>query len=108
MQKVPSATKCGPGRKHKGGKPGTRLTKQRRKSSALHALYAAWASKRVPKWDGPRDDKGAVFLIGKPYALEGVHPSAHEVVLEGWVDGDDFGYTVQRKWLAGISAQRGY
>lgn len=55
-----------------------------------------------------RDDHGVVCLIGKPYELDGVHPTSREVVLEGWVDGEQFGYTVQRKWLAGIYAQRGY
>ena len=55
-----------------------------------------------------RDEHGAYTLIGRPYELENVHPASHEVVLTGWVDGDQFGYTVQRKWLAGISAQRGY
>jgi hypothetical protein len=55
-----------------------------------------------------RDDHGAFCLTGKPYSLEGVHPTSREVVLTGWVDGEQFGNTVQRKWLAGISAQRGY
>ena len=26
----------------------------------------------------------------------------------GWVDGDQHGYTLRRKWLAGVSAQRGF
>lgn len=79
-----------------------------KRTRAYRALMAAWAQKRVPKWRGPRDDHGVVFLIGRPYELEGVHPTSRELVLEGWVDGDAFGYKVQRKWLAGISAQRGY
>jgi hypothetical protein len=102
-----SATKKGPGRFHRGGKPGNRLTKAR-PVRAYVALMAASAQKRVPKWKGPRDEHGAVTLIGARYDLEGVHPTSREVVLGGWVDGEDFGYTVQRKWLAGISAQRGY
>lgn len=48
------------------------------------------------------------FEIGKVYELDGIHPTSRELVLEGWVDGEQFGYTVQRKWLAGVSAQRGY
>lgn len=103
-----SATKSGAGRYHAGGEPGTRITKQRKKTRAYVALMAAWAQKRVVKWRGPRDDHGIVCLIGKPYELEGVHPTSRELVLEGWVEGEAFGYTVQRKWLAGISAQRGY
>jgi hypothetical protein len=75
---------------------------------AADALEAAWASKRIPNWKGPRDEHGALTLIGKPYELEGVHPTSLEVVLEGWVDGEAFGYKVQRKWLAGVSAQRGF
>lgn len=75
---------------------------------AADALIAAWASKRVTKWQGPRDEHGVVCLIGKPYELVGIHPTSRELVLEGWVDGKDYGYTVQRKWLGGISAQRGY
>lgn len=102
-----SATKRGPGRYGTGGEPGNRIAKAR-PIRAYKALMAAWAAKRVAKWQGPRDEHGVVFLIGKPYALEGAHPTSRELVLEGWVDGDEFGYTVQRKWLAGISAQRGY
>jgi hypothetical protein len=106
-KKRASATKAGPGRYHSGGEPGNRIGKDR-PVRAYKALLAAWAAKRTTKWQGPRDEHGVVFLIGKPYALEGVHPTSRELVLEGWVDGEDYGYTVQRKWLAGISAQRGY
>jgi hypothetical protein len=102
-----SATKAGPGRFHAAGKAGNRLAKPHA-IRAYVALGAAWASKRVPKWRGPRDDNGAVCLIGKPYDIEGMHPTSREVVLTGWVDGEDYGYTVQRKWLGGISAQRGF
>lgn len=78
-----------------------------KRTRAYVALGAAWAAKRITKAK-LRDEHGAFCLIGKRYDLEGVHPSSREVVLEGWVDGDQFGYTVQRKWLGGISAQRGY
>lgn len=101
-----SATKSGPGRFHESGKPGNRLTKAH-KTRAYVALAAAWAAKRITKAK-LRDEHGAFCLIGKRYDLEGVHPTSREVVLEGWVDGDQFGYTVQRKWLGGLSAQRGY
>lgn len=74
---------------------------------ASDALMAAWASKRVTK-AVLRDEHGAITLVGKPYEIEGVHPTTREFVRSSWVDGDDFGYTVQRKWLGGISAQRGY
>jgi hypothetical protein len=47
---------------------------------AADALEASWASKRIPNWKGPRDAHGAYTTTG----------------------------TAGRKWLAGISAQRGY
>lgn len=43
-----SATKKGPGRKHEGGAPGHRLTKQK-PLRAFRALMAYFAGKRVPK-----------------------------------------------------------
>ena len=107
-----SATKRGPGRRHKGGKPGSRLTKPR-KTRAYQALIAAWASKRITKAK-LRDEHGAYTCIGSVYdvyAAEGevVHPSSREHVFGGVVgNGGHHSYTAQRKWLAGISAQRGY
>lgn len=74
---------------------------------ASDALMAAWASKRITK--APlSDDHGAFTLVGKPYELVNVYPTTREFVLSSGVDDDDFFYTVQRKWLGGISAQRGY
>ena len=84
-----SATKRGPGRKHEGSKPGTRLTKFH-KVRAADALTAAWAQKRITNWNGPRDEHGAYTLTGR----------------SGQCHAD--GTEVRRKWLAGISAQRGY
>lgn len=101
-----SASKAGPGRYAVAGKPGARLTKGR-KIRAYVALGAAWAAKRITKAK-LRDEHGAICLIGKRYDIEGIHPTSREVVLTGWVDGEQFGYTVQRKWLGGLSAQRGY
>jgi hypothetical protein len=46
---------------------------------ASDALMAAWAAKRVPNWKGARDEHGAYTQL-----------------------------TGGRKWLAGISAQRGF
>lgn len=63
-----------------------------KKTRAYVALTAAWASKRVVKWDGARDEHGAYTLVGSEYI---------------GVDGGDT-YRPRRKWLAGISAQRGY
>ena len=83
--KRPSATKSGPGRYHAGGEPGTRITKQRKKTRAYVALLAAWAAKVVPNWKGDRDADGVpITLVGRN------------------ADGS------RRIWLAGISAQRGY
>ena len=85
------ATKSGPGRYHKGGMPGTRIGKPRAMRAYL-ALMAAWAAKRVTKWQGPRDEHGAITLVGrrKPAGAFGKY------------------MVVRRPWLAGISAQRGY
>jgi hypothetical protein len=74
-----SATKSGPGRYAQHGKPGNRIGKAR-PVRAYKALLAAWAAKRVPKWEGKRDEHGAYTVVG----------------------------FMGRKWLAGISAQRGY
>lgn len=85
-----SATKRGPGRYHSAGKPGNRLTKER-PTRAYVALCAAWAQKRITK-AALRDEHGAYTLVGSEYI---------------GVDGGDT-YRPRRKWLAGISAQRGY
>lgn len=85
--KRPSATKSGPGRYHQSGEPGTRISKPR-KVRAYVALLAAWASKVVPKTTNHSDEHGAYTLIGKAGRID--YPSP------------------RRKWLAGISAQRGY
>lgn len=83
-----SASKRGPGRYAESGKPGNRLSKDR-KTRAYVALTAAWASKRVPNWKGDTDPTGAYTLIGRRFDPE-------------------TGEYLRRKWLAGISAQRGY
>jgi hypothetical protein len=83
-----SATKGGPGRFHKAGDTGHRLTKPR-KLRASDALLAAWAAKRLPKWEGERDAAGAYTMVG------------------GSIDRETGEY-IRRKWLAGISAQRGF
>lgn len=76
-------------------------------------LQRAWAKKRreaMPKVGGhPRDAHGAVTLIGQQYELVGVKPTSREYVLAGGktVGGESF-YLVQRIWLGGISAQRGF
>lgn len=102
----PSATKSGPGRFHKGGKPGHRISKPR-KTRAADALTAAWASKRVTK--APlRDEHGAYTLTGPEYEVEGANPTPGEHVIRAWKGPDEMGYTARRKWLGGISAQRGF
>jgi hypothetical protein len=105
-----SATKRGPGRRHVGGEPGSRLTKER-PLRAYVALMNAAAQKRVPKWSGPRDEHGAYTLVGSVYTLDGEfgEPNTREHVIGGAVGGGiPPEYTLRRKWLAGISAQRGY
>jgi hypothetical protein len=62
-----------------------------KKTRAYVALTAAWASKVVPKWEGPRDEHGAYTVVGKDA-----------------VYADASGRAMRRKWLGGISAQRGY
>lgn len=110
--KRPSATKRGPGRYAQSGKPGNRLSKPRA-IRAADALVAAWASKRVTK--APlRDEHGAYTLTGGTYTVEGegLQPTSREHLFGGVFKGVGAGghseYTARRKWLAGISAQRGY
>jgi hypothetical protein len=83
-----SATKGGPGRYSQHGAPGSRIGKAR-KIRAYVALTAAWAAKRITKANR-RDEHGAYTMVGRNQPI-GFHP-------------DD----QRRKWLAGISAQRGY
>lgn len=89
--KRPSPTKSGPGRYGTSGKPGNRIGKDR-PIRAYKALMNAWASKRVTK--APlRDEHGAYTLVG----FKALLPDAHGNL------------TFQRrKWLGGISAQRGF
>jgi hypothetical protein len=102
-----SATKRGPGRYHQAGEPGTRLTKPHAQRT-YEALMAAWAAKRITK-AALRDEHGAYTTVGSTYEVEGMAPdTAREHVTSSWVHGEDMGYTARRKWLAGISAQRGY
>lgn len=55
------------------------------------------------------DKHGAYTLVGSTYEVAGMAPDTdREHVTSSWVDGPDMGYTARRKWLAGISAQRGY
>lgn len=93
-----SATKRGPGRYHQGGKPGKRLTKPRA-VRAYVALMQAWASKRVTK-AVLQDEHGAYTVTGPMFfAPELSSDSRYHDAFNGYV---------RRKWLAGISAQRGY
>jgi hypothetical protein len=102
-----SATKAGAGRYHRAGEPGNRLTKPR-PQRAYVALMAAWASKRITKTE-LRDEHGAYTCVGSTYEVEGMAPDTdREHVTSSWVHGDDMGYTARRKWLAGVSAQRGH
>lgn len=87
--------------------PPSKLHRKPRGDSGQHPKFAKVRAHKQHQ-HRLRDDHGAFTLIGRRYELEGVHPTSRESVLTGWVDGDNFGYTVQRKWLAGISAQRGY
>jgi hypothetical protein len=106
-QRNASATKSGPGRKHRSGEPGNRLTKAR-PQRAYVALMAAWASKRITKAE-LRDEHGAYTCVGSTYEVEGMAPDTdREHVISSWVHGEDMGYTARRKWLAGVSAQRGH
>lgn len=78
------------------------------RTRASDALMAAWASKRITN-AVLRDDHGAYVCVGATYEVEGMAPDTdREHVTSSWVHGEDMGYTARRKWLAGISAQRGY
>lgn len=107
-QRGPSATKRGPGRKHRAGEPGNRLTKAR-PQRAYVALMAAWAAKRITK-ARHRDDHGAYTCVGPVYEVYGMNPDEgreHVIGAGKESDGTAF-YSARRKWLGGISAQRGY
>jgi hypothetical protein len=79
-----------------------------KRTRAYVALCAAWAAKRVAK-SLFRDENGAYTCTGGIYQVEGMAPDTNrEHVLSSWVHGEDTGYTARRKWLGGISAQRGY
>jgi hypothetical protein len=57
-----------------------------------------------------RDERGAYTLTGSVYSVDGLKPDEkREHVLSAGqeADGEPF-YTARRKWLAGVSAQRGY
>ena len=84
-----SATKRGPGRYAKGGEAGSRISKAR-PQRAYRALMAAWAAKRVTKVER-RDEHGSFTYTGRRDTF------AHADREDG-----------RRKWLAGISAQRGF
>lgn len=102
----PSSTKRGPGRKHRQGNG--RGTK--RPSRYVQGLLNHWAKKRreaAPRVGGHmRDQHGAVTLIGPVVEfIGGVPRDSRFVEFGGSSDGDWWG---RRKWLGGISAQRGY
>ncbi len=79
-----------------------------RRTRAYVALLAAWAAKRITK-STLSDDNGAYTLVGATYDVEGMAPdTAREHVTSSWVHGEEMGYTARRKWLAGISSQRGF
>lgn len=107
-----SATKRGPGRYAKHGDAGSRIVKPR-PSRAYRALMAAWAAKRVTK-AALRDEHGAYTLVGSVYEMQappdmGLTPGSDEHVFGGAVGPHGHtDYTARRKWLAGISAQRGF
>lgn len=107
-----SATKSGPGRFHKAGKPGTRIAKAR-PARAYRALMAAWAQRRITKAK-LHDGHGAYTLTGAcvERAGRGLLPASREHLVGGIVAGKDAPmescFRVRRKWLAGISAMRGY
>lgn len=103
-----SATKRGPGRYAKHGDAGTRIGKAR-PQRAYRALMAAWAAQRVTK-ARPRDEHGAYTCVGPVYEVYGMNPDEgreHVIGAGKESDGTVF-YSARRKWLAGISAQRGF
>lgn len=60
---------------------------------------------RMSKLHPLRDEHGAFTLIGCPYSLDGIKAGPHEHEIAGSTDGF---YVVRRKWLGGVSAQRGF
>ena len=94
----PSFTKRGPGRRpHSANERAKHFTTIKQKSAGefgktLTAAFAAVRAEKLVGSNGPRDDHGAYTLTGRD--------PLHRFNL----DGSDS----RRKWLAGISAQRGY
>lgn len=86
------ATKKGPGRRHRDGtnRGGSDKTRY------VTGLQRHWAKKRraaLPKVGVLRDEHGSYTLIGRQVQGDAA---------------DHSDYKPRRKWLAGISAQRGY
>jgi hypothetical protein len=79
------------------------------RTRASDALMAAWASKRITK-AAHRDEHGAYTCVGPVYEVYGMNPDEgreHVIGAGKESDGTAF-YSARRKWLAGVSAQRGY
>lgn len=88
--KNPCASKGGPGRFHRAGNPGNRITKDR-PTRAYRALMAHWASKRITKAK-LRDEKGAYTLTGRNVPVYGMNAWDRDQCI-GWTPG-------RRVWVA--------
>jgi hypothetical protein len=73
---------------------------------AADALMAHWASKRVTK-SALSDEHGAYTLTGAVFSIEGMKPDGRVHVISAGIEGGEHFFTARRKWLGGISEQRG-
>jgi hypothetical protein len=80
-----------------------------RRTRAYVALMAAWVAKQITKAK-LRDEHGAYTCVGPVYEVYGMNPDeAREHVIGAGTESDGtVFYSARRKWLAGISAHRGY
>jgi hypothetical protein len=86
----------------------TKLHRKHRGDSGQHPNFPKARVHKQHKHE-LRDEQGAYTCVGATYDVEGMAPdTSREHVTSSWVDGEDMGYTARRKWLGGISAQRGY
>lgn len=92
---------------HRKGHGASRQFAVRQKASAAQQPKFPEVRARKQHQHPLRDERGAYTLIGGVYHLEGIAPSANEHVISGGSDGDLKFYTVRRKWVGGISEQRG-
>lgn len=86
----------------------------KRRNRTLHGTYGEGLlqpqrRRNQAKQRGPRDENGAITLVGATVEFGDYRPDpARWFETGGGTHPDGFVVTARRIWLAGISAQRGY